>query len=55
MNLRLFDVMTTLTESLSAEMKTYYDDVLLDNAKPNLVHDQFGKVHIFFSQHIFSP
>ena len=43
MNLRLFDVMTTLTESLSAEMKVYYDDVLLDNAKPNLVHDQFGQ------------
>lgn len=43
MNLRLFDVMTTQTENLSAEMKTYYDDVLLDNAKPNLVHDQFGQ------------
>ena len=43
MNLRLFDVMTTSTETLSAEMKTFYDSVLLDNAKPNLVHDQFGQ------------
>ena len=43
MNLRLFDVMTTTTETLSAEMKIFYDDVLLDNAKPNLVHDQFGQ------------
>ena len=43
MNLRLFDVMTTATETLSAEMKTFYDSVLLDNAKPNLVHDQFGQ------------
>ncbi|MBQ5709056.1 MAG: N4-gp56 family major capsid protein [Anaerotignum sp.] len=43
MNLQLFDVMTTSTETLSAEMKTFYDSVLLDNAKPNLVHDQFGQ------------
>lgn len=43
MNLRLFDIMTTTTDTLSAEMKTFYDDVLLDNAKPNLVHDQFGQ------------
>lgn len=43
MNLRLFDVMTTTTETLSAEMKIFYDDVLIDNAKPNLVHDQFGQ------------
>ena len=43
MNLRLFDIMTTTTETLSAEMKIFYDDVLLDNAKPNLVHDQFGQ------------
>lgn len=49
MNLRLFDavIMTTETKgepyNLSAEMKVYYDGVLLDNAKPNLVHDQFGQ------------
>lgn len=43
MDLRLFDTMTTGTETLSAEMKTFYDGVLLDNAKPNLVHDQFGQ------------
>jgi len=34
--------MTTGTSSLSAEMKTYYEDILLDNAEPKLVHDQFG-------------
>ena len=48
MDLRLFDatiagLQTTTTETLSAEMKTYYDGLLLDNAKPNLVHDQFGQ------------
>lgn len=43
MNLRIFDTMTTETSTLSAEMKTFYDGVLLDNAKPNLVHDQFGQ------------
>lgn len=43
MNLRLFDVMTTGTDTLSPEMKVFYDDTLLDNAKPNLVHDQFGQ------------
>lgn len=42
-NLKLFDTMTTTTATLSAEMKTFYDGVLLDNAKPNLVHDQFGQ------------
>ena len=33
---------TTGTEGLSAEMKTFYDGCLLDNAEPNLVHEQFG-------------
>lgn len=28
---------------LSAEMKTYYSDYLIDNAEPNLVHLQFGQ------------
>lgn len=28
---------------LSAEMKTFYDKTLLDEAGPNLVHDQFGQ------------
>ncbi len=31
------------TEGLSAEMRTYYSDYLIDNAVPNLVHDQFGQ------------
>ena len=43
MDLRLFDAGANTTETLTAEMKTYYDDMLLDNAKPNLVHDQFGQ------------
>lgn len=43
MDLHLFDIMTTTTDTLSAEMKIFYDDTLLDNAKPNLVHDQFGQ------------
>lgn len=33
---------TTGTSTLSAEMKTFYDKTLLDNAEPQLVHDQFG-------------
>lgn len=47
MNLRLFDVQTTLLNApgndLSPEMKTYYDKNLLNEAAPNLVHDQFGQ------------
>ena len=50
-NLRLFDVpgpvqTTSLNadgNDLSPEMKTYYDMYLIDNAKPKLVHDQFGQ------------
>jgi N4-gp56 family major capsid protein len=51
-NLRLFDTVpgpvntTTQTgtgQDLSPEMKTYYDMYLIDNAKPKLVHDQFGQ------------
>lgn len=49
MNLRLFDgnlnTQTTGTETLSVEMKTYYSDYLIDNAQPNLIHDQFGQKH----------
>lgn len=42
--LRLFDTVTqtTLLAGLSAEMKTYYEDSLIDLAEPKLVHDQFG-------------
>jgi N4-gp56 family major capsid protein len=38
----MFDTQVTTQESLSAEMKTYYEDTLIDNAEPKLVHDQFG-------------
>jgi N4-gp56 family major capsid protein len=49
-NLALFataNVQTTLLNSvgndLSPEMRTYYEDRLIDLAEPNLVHDQFGE------------
>lgn len=49
LNLQLFDgenangTQVTTQSSLSPEMKTFYDKTLLDNAKPNLVHHQFGQ------------
>ena len=45
-NLQLFAdpvVQTTLLSGLSAEMKTFYDMTLIDEASANLVHDQFGQ------------
>lgn len=33
------------SNDLSAEMKTFYSDYLIDNATPKLVHDQFGQKH----------
>ena len=43
-NLQLFAEMnTTASEGLTAEMKTFYDMTLIDNASPNLIHDQFGQ------------
>ena len=44
-NLQLFanTVQTTLLDGLSAEMKTFYDMTLIDEASANLVHDQFGQ------------
>ena len=43
-NLQLFaEVQTTLLPGLSAEMKTFYDMTLIDEATANLVHDQFGQ------------
>lgn len=40
----LFDnTNVTTSEGLSAEMRTYYSDLMIDNAQPNLVHDQFGQ------------
>lgn len=45
MNLQLFanQLQTTLLTGLSAEMKTFYDMTLLDEAQANLVHDQFAQ------------
>ena len=36
-------VQTTGAAGLSAEMKTFYDMALIDEAQANLVHDQFGQ------------
>lgn len=51
-NPHLFDTVLNATTSnssgtndLSAEMKTFYSDYLLDIATPLLVHDQFGQKH----------
>ena len=35
----------TENEGLSEEMRTYYSDYLIDNAEPNLIHDQFAQKH----------
>ena len=40
--LQLFADLQT-TEGLSAEMKTFYDKTLIDEAGANLVHEQFGQ------------
>lgn len=51
LNLRLFDTpLNTTTSSvegnnLTAEIKTVYSDYLIDNAEPELVHDQFAQKH----------
>ena len=44
-SLQLFanELQTTLLPGLSAEMKTFYDMTLIDEAQANLVHDQFGQ------------
>ncbi len=42
--LQLFaEVQVTTQDSLSPEMKTFYDMTLIDEASANLVHDQFGQ------------
>ena len=44
LNLQLFaeNLMTTGSEGLSAEMKTFYEKRLIDLAEPTLVHGRFG-------------
>ena len=37
------EVQATASDGLSAEMKTFYDMTLIDEATPALVHDQFGQ------------
>ena len=43
LDLQLFAAQVTTQEGLSAEMKTFYDMTLIDEASANLVHDQFGQ------------
>ena len=45
LNLQMFanELQTTLLPGLSAEMKTFYDMTLIDEAQAALVHDQFGQ------------
>ena len=46
LNLQLFAEMntnTTLDSGLSVENKTHYDMTLIDEASPNLIHDQFAQ------------
>ena len=43
MDLQLFATQVSTQESLSAEMKTFYDMTLIDEAGANLIHDQFGQ------------
>ena len=45
LNLQLFADVTNVTtqESMSVEMKTFYDRNLLENAEPELVHDQWAQ------------
>lgn len=47
-DLQLFaepNTQVTTGEGLTAEMKVFYSDYLIDNALPKLVHDQFGQKH----------
>ena len=46
LNLRLFDEPQNVTtaSALATEMKTFYDRNLLENAQPELVHDQFAQI-----------
>ncbi len=43
--LNLFAANTNVTgdTGMTVEMKTYYSDYLIDNAEPQLIHDQFGQ------------
>lgn len=45
LNLRLFEgpENTTTSPGMSADMKTYYDRNLIENAEPELVHDQWAQ------------
>ena len=46
LNLQYFNnTNVTTADELSVEMKTFYSDYLIDNAKALLVHDQFAQKH----------
>ena len=40
-----YNTQTTGSDGLSAEMKVFSSDYLIDLAEPELVHDQFGQKH----------
>ena len=37
------NINVTTDSALSAENKTFYDKALIQEATPNLIHDQFGQ------------
>ena len=46
LNLRLFEgapANTTTAGGMSVEMKTFYDRTLIENAEPELIHDQWAQ------------
>lgn len=46
LDLSMFNNTQVTTQgSLSVELKTYYTDYMIDNATPNLVHDQWAQKH----------
>lgn len=45
LNLFAGNTNVTTDAGLTEEMKTYYSDYLIDNAEPELVHNQFGQKH----------
>lgn len=43
--LNLFDANVNTTTEMSADMKKYYSDYLIDLVEPELIHDQFAQKH----------
>ena len=43
LHLHMFDTQVTTQDSMSVEMKTFYEKALITYAEPELYHDQFGQ------------